>query len=40
MIYADFERLIDRARILYADDRSLAPVLEDRVWTTTIDLQR
>ena len=41
-IYADFaQRLIDRARILYADDRSLAPVLEETVYAldaTTIDL--
>ena len=41
-IYADFaQRLIHRARILYADDRSLAPVLEETVYAldaTTIDL--
>ena len=41
-IYADFaQRLIHRARLLYADDRSLAPVLDETVYAldaTIIDL--
>ena len=41
-IYAEFaQRLIHRARLLYADDRSLAPVLEETVYAldaTIIDL--